>query len=42
MMDFDLSEIPYEAWHNRALEEANKIKKNKSFILSGRTFDLFV
>ena len=39
MMDFDLSEIPYEAWHKRALEEANKIKKNKSFILSGRTFE---
>ena len=38
-MDFNLSEIPYEAWHNRALEEANKIKKNKSFILSGRTFE---
>jgi len=39
MKDFNLSEIPSEAWHTRALSEANKIKTNKSFIFSGRTFE---
>ena len=30
-MDFNLSEIPQANWHNRAVIEANKIKKNPSF-----------
>ena len=37
-MDFNLREIDNKILHDRAVEECEKIKENKSFKLSGRSY----
>lgn len=39
MIDFNINMIDAQYLNDRSINEAKKIKKNKSFILSGRSYD---